>query len=41
MDCGEQLYGEGMQATCTQPWGTEHTHHDLTAEQAVEAGLAR
>jgi len=27
-------------AVCIVQWGTEHSHHDLTARAAVAAGLA-
>jgi len=40
--CGERLYLDGnLHAVCTQPGGVEHTHHDLDAQQAIAAGLAR
>lgn len=39
--CGKTLTdADGYKATCARTWGTEHSHHDLTARQAVEAGLA-
>lgn len=39
--CGEPLAGQhGFRALCCQQWGTEHSHHDLTAEMAVNRGLA-
>ena len=31
---------DGYQARCTQPYGVEHTHHDLTAREAARAELA-
>jgi hypothetical protein len=34
--CGEILYGRnGFKAKCLRKWGTEHSHNDETAEQAV------
>lgn len=40
--CGERLYLDGnLHAVCTQPGGTEHSHNDLDAQQAIVAGLAR
>lgn len=29
-----------MVARCRRRYGTEHSHHDLTARQAVDAGVA-
>lgn len=40
--CGERLYlGGNLHAVCTQPGGTEHSHNDMDAQQAIDAGLAR
>lgn len=42
LQCGERLYLDGnLHAVCTQPGGTEHSHNDMDAQQAIEAGLAR
>lgn len=39
--CGEPLYENGRYvARCCQVWGTEHSHHDCTAKEAVQRGLA-
>lgn len=39
--CGEPLHGQyGFRALCCQPWGTEHSHNDMPAEEAVNRGLA-
>jgi len=39
--CGQVLYGEGSyKARCVQFYGVEHSHHDLTAEQAVRMRVA-
>jgi hypothetical protein len=39
--CLARLYGEnGFEAACTEPYGQEHSHHDLTAEEAVKEGKA-
>jgi|SRR5688572_27332871 len=39
--CGERLSDAGgFTAYCTAQWGTEHSHHDLTARGAVDAGVA-
>lgn len=27
-------------AYCVQGWGVEHSHHDMTAREALDAGLA-
>jgi hypothetical protein len=41
-ECGEGLYDPiSYAAVCTVEWGTEHSHHDHTAREAVEAGIAR
>ena len=40
-DCNELLVDtDGYQARCCQVWGTEHSHHDLTARAAAELDLA-
>lgn len=31
---------DGFTARCLQPYGTEHSHHDATAREAVAAGTA-
>ena len=39
--CGELLYEDGkLVASCIQPWGTEHSHHDHTALEAIQSGIA-
>lgn len=39
--CRELLLdSDGFTAACTVEYGTEHSHHDLTARQAVAAGTA-
>jgi hypothetical protein len=39
--CNEGLYENGkLIARCSQPWGVEHSHSDLTAREAVRAGIA-
>lgn len=41
MRCDEMLRDpDGFAAVCTQPFGTEHSHHDATAREAVARGLA-
>lgn len=40
--CNQLLYGDcGFVARCLYHFGVEHSHHDLTAEQAVKQGLAK
>jgi hypothetical protein len=39
-ECGEALFENGNLVTwCLQPWGSEHSHSDLTATQVVQQGL--
>lgn len=39
--CGQLLSDEdGFKALCIQPYGVEHTHHDLSAKGAVAHGSA-
>lgn len=39
--CGEPLYTNGvLVARCACEYGTEHSHDDVTAEQAVIEGWA-
>jgi hypothetical protein len=40
-DCLQLLTDpDGYAARCTQPWGTEHSHHDHTARETARADLA-
>ena len=40
--CNERLYGvNGLVAVCQITYGTEHSHHDYTAEEAVKLSLAK
>lgn len=40
-DCLQLLTDlDGYKARCIQVWGTEHTHHDMTARQAAGQDLA-
>ena len=40
-DCLELLYdSDGYTSRCTQERYTEHSHHDHTAREAAQAGLA-
>lgn len=37
--CGEILTDpDGFTARCMVSWGTEHSHHDMTARESVTAG---
>lgn len=41
-DCNEVLFIDGEPtAVCIVPFGTEHSHNDMTATGAIETGTAR
>lgn len=41
LECGEVLYHAGqVAAVCTERFGSEHSHSDMTAFDAIRAGTA-